>query len=77
MRLKRNPVRNILSQTVICTRGLVPPGNFLAVDLREGDMIVVVGWVKERKFTTNNNKGRKTKRLRFTIGSILEQNHPY
>jgi hypothetical protein len=45
--------------------------------LREGDMIVVVWWVKERKFTTNNNKGRKTKRLRCTLGSILEQNHPY
>jgi hypothetical protein len=77
MRLKRNPVRNIRSLTAICSRGLVPPGDFLAVDLREGDMIVVVGWVKERKFTTENNKGRKTKRFRFTVGSILEQNHPY
>jgi hypothetical protein len=35
-------------------------------------------WVdKERKFTTNNNKGRKTKSLRYALGSILEQNHPY
>jgi hypothetical protein len=47
------------------------------VDLQEGDMIVVVGWVKEKKFTMNNSKGRKTKRLRYTIGYILEQNHPY
>jgi hypothetical protein len=56
MRLKRNPVRNIRSRTAICSRGLVPPGDFppddfLAVDLQEEDMIVVVGWVKERKFT--------------------------
>jgi hypothetical protein len=62
MRLKRNTVCDIRSLTTICSRGLVPPGDFLAVDLREGDMIVVVGWVKERKFTTNNNKGRKAKR---------------
>jgi hypothetical protein len=47
------------------------------VDLWEGDMIVVVWWVKERKLTTNNNKDRKTKRLRYALGSILEQNHPY
>jgi hypothetical protein len=40
-------------------------------------MIVVVWWVKERKFTTNNNKDRKTKRLRYNLGSILEQNRPY
>jgi hypothetical protein len=48
MHLKRNPVRNIQSLTAICSRGLVLPGDFLAVDLREGDMIVVVGWVKKR-----------------------------
>jgi hypothetical protein len=47
MRLKRNPVRNIRSRTAICSRGLVPPGDILVVDLWEGDMIVVVGWVKE------------------------------
>jgi hypothetical protein len=48
MHLKRNPVRNIQSLTAICSRGLVPPGDFLVVDLLEGDMIIVVGWVKER-----------------------------
>jgi hypothetical protein len=47
MRLKGNPVRNIRSRTAICSPGLVPPGDFLVVDLREGDVIVVVGWVKE------------------------------
>jgi hypothetical protein len=77
MRLKRNTVRIIRILSSICCRGLVPPGDFLAVDLREGDMIVVVWWVKERKLTTNKNKDRKTKRLRYTVGSILEQNHPY
>jgi hypothetical protein len=77
MRLKCNTVRIIQSLSAICYQGLVPPGNFLAVDLREGGMIVVVWWVKERKLTTNNNKDRKTKRLRYTLGSILEQNRPY
>jgi hypothetical protein len=46
MRLKRNTVRTIRSLIAICSRGLVPPGDFLAVDLREGDMIIVVGWIK-------------------------------
>jgi hypothetical protein len=58
MRLKRNPVRNIGSLTAICSRGLVPPGDFLAVDLREGDMIVVVGWVKERTLNIIIKVGR-------------------
>ena len=82
MRFKRNPVLNIRSRTAICSRALVPPGDFppvdfLALDLRVEAMIVAVCWVEERKCTTNNSKGRKTKLLRFTIGSILEQNHPY
>jgi hypothetical protein len=77
MHLKRNTVRSIRSLSAICSRGLVPPCDFLGVDLREDDMIVG-WWVKERKLTTNNNKGTKTKRLRYHIlGSILEQNHPY
>jgi hypothetical protein len=76
MRLKRNTVRNIRSLSAIFSRGLIPPGDFLAVDLWEDGMIID-WWVERGKLTTNNNKGRKTKRLRYISRSILEQNHPY